>query len=102
MNVDEQAVTGSIYTRCYGINISNPHDAIPEIKFQQESVLKTDVGIVTLKGIESITTAFQPDEEFPLFNGSTMTHETLYSILYAAWLHYKSAVNTEAHPNGNN
>lgn len=24
-NVDEQAVTGSIYTRCYGINISNPH-----------------------------------------------------------------------------
>ena len=101
MNIDEQAVTGSIYTRCYGINISNPHDAIPEITFHQESVLKTEAGTVTLKGVESIAVQFSPDEEFILLDGSKMTHQTLYENLYAAWLHYKNAANAQEQPDGN-
>ena len=49
MNIDETAITGAIYTRCCGINISNPHDSVPAIRFDQESVLKTEVGTVTMK-----------------------------------------------------
>ncbi len=90
MNIDETAITGAIYTRCCGINISNPHDSVPAIRFDQESVLETEGGTVTLKGVESITAAFKPDEEFPLLDGGTMTHQALYENLYAAWLHYKN------------
>lgn len=90
-NYKESEIGGAAYNRVRGINIDNPDDTQPSVRFDWETVLKAE-GFGTLrKPADSVTVWFDPAREFPLLDprtgeavGASMSYGQVYAILYSA------------------
>jgi hypothetical protein len=86
-------ISGEAWTRCPEITVSNPTDGQPLIAFREERVaLIGNEKLITPLG--RIVTAFDPAAEIPLRNpetmeltGDTITHGSVYAILYSAYIY---------------
>ncbi|ALO46566.1 hypothetical protein [Pseudohongiella spirulinae] len=92
-NYNEQSVTGTEWTRCKRIVISNPLAAQPEIRYDEETVLTTSAG-QTLKSAQGyLTVPFDPSAVIDLYDpatgqptGQTVTQGEIYALVYSAYL----------------
>ena len=99
MNFKESNVSGTSWSRCKNLSISNPlvevpeHSIIRQIMFEQEEVISLENrdNLRTYK--TSISKRYVPDSTITLLNpetgsptGATMTHKELYAILYSLYV----------------
>ena len=92
-NYNEQSVTGTEWTRCKRIVISNPLAEQPEIRYDEETVLATSAG-QTLKNAQGyLTVPLDPSAVIDLYDpatgqptGQTVTQGEVYALVYSAYL----------------
>ena len=88
----ESQITGSEYTRCNQVVISNPLGETPQIQFHESRVVKmADRHLTETQGVLQI--AFDADKEVPLLNpetleptGQSMTMQQMYVALFSAYI----------------
>ena len=92
MNYNESNVTGSEYTRCNGIRITNPIGMTPSVVFSEERATLLTGRTMTEQAGE-ISLAFDPSKVITLVNpetleptGQTTTYGAVYGILFSAYL----------------
>jgi hypothetical protein len=104
MNYQETTVSGTSWTRCRAVTITNPLpgrgpvQAITGIEegptafFQEEKVVSND-GSQTTVDTGSCRKAFYPAATIPMLNpetgeatGATVTHAELYAILFSLYM----------------
>ena len=102
-NYNEQTVTGTEWTRCKRIVISNPLAGQQEIRYDEETVLTTRAG-QTLKTAQGyLTVPFDSDAVIDLYDpetgeatGQTITQGESYALIYSA---YMTAAKARDHAN---
>jgi hypothetical protein len=92
-NYNEQAVTGTEWTRCKRVVIDNPLAQPPEIRFDEEVALTTSGGATMKTAIGYLNVPFDPDAVIDIYNpatgeptGQTITQGEMYALVYSAYL----------------
>jgi len=92
-NYNEITITGTSWTRCKEVYITNQYGRTPGIIFGEEKVVILDDTASTIPSKDEIKVTFEANETFPLLNsstgeptGTTYTHKQLYEILYSLYI----------------
>lgn len=102
MNYKESTLTGTSWTRCRCVTITNPLAGTtpPTAYFQEERVVEIDGGNTTMDA-SSCSKPFDPASVITMLNpitglptGTTTTHGELYAILYS--LYMQTAIERDA------
>ena len=89
----ETAVSGSNFTRCCEIRITNPLGAVPVVAFiEQQATVLLDGKVYTERG-EILTTEYDPAKLIPMrdpatgnLTGASTSFADVYNILYSAYI----------------
>lgn len=92
-NYKETAITGSSYTRCNQVLISNRLGAAPQVKFDEQIIVSMETGGSIVNGAGSIEMAFDAAKMIPLIDpttgeatGTSVSYGTIYAMLYSAYI----------------
>lgn len=102
-NYNEQAVSGTEWRRSKRIVINNPLDGQREVRFDEESVLRTETGLTTSQAHGYLTSPYAPAAVIDIYNpetgqptGQTITQAEAYGILFSAYMTAATARDTAA------
>lgn len=92
-NYKETSITGSSYTRCNQVLISNRLGAVPTVKFDEQVVVSLETGGSIINGSGSIGMDFDAAKMIPLIDpttgaatGQSVSYGTVYAMLYSAYI----------------
>ena len=89
----EAAVTGTSWQRCCQIVIDNPRNAVPTVRFDEESVMAMSDGTEVRRTVGNLALPFDPAKLIPLrdpatgeLTGDVSSYGMAYVLLYSAYL----------------
>ena len=92
-NYKETTITGSSYTRCNQVLISNRLGAVPTVKFDEQVVVSLETGGAIINGSGSIEMPFDAAKMIPLIDpttgastGQSISYDAIYAMLYSAYI----------------
>lgn len=92
-NYKETVLTGSEYTRCKKILVSNPLNAVPHVEFEEERVTILSTKTLIEQTYTSIIVEFDPSKIIDVLNpitgestGKTATWGDIYALVYSAYI----------------
>jgi hypothetical protein len=92
-NYKETTITGSSYTRCNQVLISNRLGAVPTVKFDEQVAVSLETGGSIINGSGSIEMDFDAAKMIPLIDpttgtatGQSVSYGTVYAMLYSAYI----------------
>jgi hypothetical protein len=104
-NYNESIVTGSEYTRCNTICITNPYGKTPSVQFGEERAAVLGADRVIFEPLGSISEAFDPAKVIPLLDPNTglptgveATYGDVYIMIFSAYLAAAKARDAAAVP----
>ncbi len=101
----EAAITGTAWQRCHQIVIDNPRNAVPSVRFDEESVLALADHTEMRRTVGTLALDFDPATPIPLrdpatgeLTGETSSYGAAYVLLYSAYLAAATARDTPPPP----
>lgn len=92
-NYNQKTVSGTRWTRCPLVQITNPFGGEAIVTMQEETMLQLDENTVARIGSNALAFPFTPDEEIELRDpttgatiGATMTQAQIYVALYSLYI----------------
>lgn len=92
-NYKESNIAGTVWQRCYEVQIFNPRSAMPSVDFLEERVIVLDDGNEIRQSLGPLKVAFDAarlvpvlDPQTGLDTGKQVTYAEAYAILYSAYI----------------
>ncbi|MFC7460747.1 hypothetical protein [Hydrogenophaga defluvii] len=93
-NYREQAISGQKWVRSNSVQISNPYQGLPVVRFGEEEIAVLSDGKTINTPLEGLTEPFtDPAKTFPLLNpvtgealGATASYQDVYVLLHSLYI----------------